>query len=1163
MRSGGSTLTNTAVGVSALSFNNSGYGNAALGYGSLHSNISGYNNSAFGTSALVANTVGRENSAFGYQALASNSAGYQNTAVGSSALWQSVSGLLNVAVGSNAMFGNYNGIYNVAVGANALVLNNFGSNNTALGYGAGYSATGDGNIFLGYNAGYSETGSSKLYIANSNTSSPLIWGDFSSSILTVNGNLGIGTTTPGSKLTVAGNIFPSADDTYDLGDNTHRFANLYLGGETLHIGVSTGDEYTIDYNNTSNKLGFNVNGSGDPEIVFDGGGNVGIGTTTTGAYALNVAGDVNASTSLCIGGDCRTGWGGVTGDWSENGADIYNNNAGNVGIGTSTPGALLAVAGAFTATSINGNTLTAGTGTLTLGSYTLTVPATGTAALGTGAAGYAAYWSGTNTLASEQYLAVGRGGTGAGTFSANYLLKGNGTSALQSSVIFDDGTNVGIGTTAPNNLLSVYQLIDFNNTDYNTKLGYQAGQNIVSGAQKNTFLGYQAGLSSSGGSTNAADNNTAIGYWSFYSNTTGAFNSSMGFQALYSNTEGGKNSVVGSNALYFNTTGSYNTAVGYNAGAFTVSGSNNTLLGYRAGYGVSTNSYSDNTIIGYQAGYSLATGSDNVFLGYNAGYNETGSNKLYIANSNTSSPLIWGDFSSSILTVNGNLGIGTTTPGSKLTISGGGLAVGTSYATTAAGDGNIIASGNVGIGTTSSGYSLQVEKDALGTTSTPAVALVNATAATAGATQQYSPSLYLRGNSWAGSVSQPVDWQMFSDSLPYGSAASGTFHLQSRANNGAWADKLSIRSYDGAVVFNSSMSASGGLTFGIGANDSYINISGPGVGFGNFLYNNYMFEKYTNFGKNHNLSANTNPTVYVYSAADLASDTTQWLSLTHDQTNGVISTGKGSLILSPATGNVGIGTTSPGANLEVNGTLKVDSLTTGGSALYINGGILSSSDRSLKKNIQDFGSVLDKINQLKPVTFDWKGDGSADTGFIAQDVQQVFPELVGDLGGGQLGVYYSKFTPYLTKAIQEQQGEIGNLTTQSAQLETQFGNLNLNITQNSTDVFGLQTAVNDKLTVISNSLTMLDSHTTASETDIKDIKTRLTDAETKLETDENNLLTYETSVNDLIQFHDGNRKHAHRKSAEPRRPHQSSRRQNGHSLHPGRGNSAGKCGDPG
>jgi hypothetical protein len=69
-------------------------------------------------------------------------------------------------------------------------------------------------------------------------------------------------------------------------------------------------------------------------------------------------------------------------------------------------------------------------------------------------------------------------------------------------------------------------------------------------------------------------------------------------------------------------------------------------------------------MIGCQAGRNLKNGSDNVFIGYQAGYNETGSNKLYIANS-SSNTIIYGDFST------GYLGFGTTTPMQKLHVSGG------------------------------------------------------------------------------------------------------------------------------------------------------------------------------------------------------------------------------------------------------------------------------------------------------------------------------------------------------------------------------------------------------------------------------------------------------------------------------------------------------------
>jgi hypothetical protein len=61
--------------------------------------------------------------------------------------------------------------------------------------------------------------------------------------------------------------------------------------------------------------------------------------------------------------------------------------------------------------------------------------------------------SGTITLAGT--LNVANGGTGATTLSSGYVLKGNGTSAVSASVIYDNGTNVGVGTTSPNSKFDV------------------------------------------------------------------------------------------------------------------------------------------------------------------------------------------------------------------------------------------------------------------------------------------------------------------------------------------------------------------------------------------------------------------------------------------------------------------------------------------------------------------------------------------------------------------------------------------------------------------------------------------------------------------------------------------------------------------------------------
>ena len=87
-----------------------------------------------------------------------------------------------------------------------------------------------------------------------------------------------------------------------------------------------------------------------------------------------------------------------------------------------------------------------------------------------------------------------------------------------------------------------------------------------------------------------------------------------------------------------NTTGSDNTAIGRNALQSITSGSQNTAIGLGAG---SANSQ----------------GTGNVFVGYMAGSQETGSNKLYIDNSATTTPLIHGDFDTDTVTLNGDVKI--------------------------------------------------------------------------------------------------------------------------------------------------------------------------------------------------------------------------------------------------------------------------------------------------------------------------------------------------------------------------------------------------------------------------------------------------------------------------------------------------------------------------
>jgi len=217
--------------------------------------------------------------------------------------------------------------------------------------------------------------------------------------------------------------------------------------------------------------------------------------------------------------------------------------------------------------------------------------------------------------------------------------------------------------------------------NFNTALGNYAGYNTTTGTD-NVFIGYDAGANN-----NTGYYNVYIGNYAGYAGTTANNNMAFGRSAMNYVTTGYENVAIGSNSLVYNQAGLFNVAIGSSA-MYGVSGNSctrNTIIGYKGAYLVRTAQY--NTGIGYQvfyninngeansavgfnagnslttgnyncyfgrdAGFSNQTGASNVFIGYQAGYSETGSNKLYIDNSNTATPLIYGDFSADYLKING------------------------------------------------------------------------------------------------------------------------------------------------------------------------------------------------------------------------------------------------------------------------------------------------------------------------------------------------------------------------------------------------------------------------------------------------------------------------------------------------------------------------------
>ncbi|MBT3237102.1 MAG: prepilin-type N-terminal cleavage/methylation domain-containing protein [Bdellovibrionales bacterium] len=134
----------------------------------------------------------------------------------------------------------------------------------------------------------------------------------------------------------------------------------------------------------------------------------------------------------------------------------------------------------------------------------------------------------------------------------------------------------------------------------------------------------------------------------------------------------------------------------------------------------------------------------------------------------------------------------------------------------------------------------------------------------------------------------------------------------------------------------------------------------------------------------------------------------------------VWSRGEGSKIFYSG-GNVGIETDDPSATLDVVGDIFASSSITAATFLY-------NSDRRLKKNVELINNPVQKILSLRGVTFDWRNNDKHDFGFIAQEVQELIPEIVrDDSNRGLLTVDYAKIIPILVEAIKRQQVEIDQL----------------------------------------------------------------------------------------------------------------------------------------
>jgi len=153
--------------------------------------------------------------------------------------------------------------------------------------------------------------------------------------------------------------------------------------------------------------------------------------------------------------------------------------------------------------------------------------------------------------------------------------------------------------------------LEVTNTGGSVFIGEGAGANDDVSSNDNTFVGYEAGLT----------------------NVSGSLNVYVGNKAGRNNESSGSNVMVGFGAGELNT-GQNNVILGKQAGGHNVNGEGNVIIGSGAGL--------------------TSSGSDNVFIGKLAGTQTTGSDRLYIENSSSTTPLIYGEFDNDLVRINGS-----------------------------------------------------------------------------------------------------------------------------------------------------------------------------------------------------------------------------------------------------------------------------------------------------------------------------------------------------------------------------------------------------------------------------------------------------------------------------------------------------------------------------
>jgi len=475
-------------------------------------------------------------------------------------------------------------------------------------------------------------------------------------------------------------------------------------------------------------------------------------------------------------------------------------------------------------------------------------------------------------------------------------------------------------------------------------------------------------------------NNTTIGYQASHADYNGGtYNHIIGYKAGYNNV--GSFAHLDGYLAGYNNAGNSNQFIGYNAGYTNSTGYNNLFMGSASGYSNTTGN--SNEFIGYQAGYKNTTSNENQFFGHQAGFNNTGQFNFFsglkagYANTTGSANFFEG-YKAGVSNITGNNNY----------FSGYGAGFSNNQ------NENHFVGYQAGFYNTS-GYRNQFEGFEAGLNNTSG-----------------------NGNLFCGYHSGFNNTTSHNNTfLGY---ESGLNHVTGHGNTFIGFQAGYNNSQQGSVFLGiqAGYNELNGYRLHIGNESTF---STPLI-YGEF--DNYLF-RVNGAAQIKKVSNSTAPVL------ELTENVQTWATLRFKKSN------------YPA-GSWDINAyVDPSNQIYAQLLFKANGLDqmqlSGNGDLAVWGSVFEYSDSTLKKNIQPIQHALAGLMTLNPVTYNWKAETKSKNiqiGFLAQEVEQVFPQLVKTDQSGTKSVSYTHMVPVLLQAIKEQQAEMNTMKDRIDQLET-------------------------------------------------------------------------------------------------------------------------------